>query len=69
MVERRFVELVHKRKKYRCKCGGCIETAPAPPKLMPGGRYSIDIAISIAVGKYGNHSAPRRRGTETSMVA
>ena len=55
MVERRFVELVHKRKKYRCKCGGCVETAPAPPKLMPGGRYSIDIAISIAVGKYGNH--------------
>ena len=55
MVERRFVELVHKRKKYRCKCGGCIETAPAPPKLMPGGRYSIDIAISIAVGKYGDH--------------
>jgi len=55
MVERRFVELVHKRKKYRCQCGGCIETAPAPPKLMPGGRYSIDIAISIAVGKYGNH--------------
>jgi transposase len=49
------VELLHKRKKYRCKCGGCIETAPAPPKLMPGGRYSIDIAISIAVGKYGNH--------------
>jgi hypothetical protein len=55
MVERRFVDLHHKRKKYRCKCGGCIETAPAPLKLMPGGRYSIDIAISIVVGKYGNH--------------
>lgn len=55
MVERRFVELVHKRKKYRCRCGGCIETAPAPPKLMKGGRYSIDIAISIVVGKYGDH--------------
>lgn len=52
-----FVELVRKRKKYRCKCGGCIETAPAPPKLMPGGRYSIDLAISIALGKYGNHAA------------
>ena len=55
MVERRFMDVLHKRKKYRCKCGGCIETAPAPPKLMPGGRYSIDIAISIVVGKYGNH--------------
>lgn len=55
MVERRFMDVLHKRKKYRCKCGGCIETAPAPRKLMPGGRYSIDIAISIVVGKYGNH--------------
>ena len=55
MYERRFVKIHHKRKKYRCACGGCIETAPAPPKLMKGGRYSIDIAISIAVSKYGEH--------------
>jgi len=55
MYERRFVKLHHKRKKYRCRCGGCIETAPAPPKLMKGGRYSIDIAISIAVAKYADH--------------
>lgn len=55
MVERRFVELHHKRKKYRCSCGGCVETAPGPLKLMAGGRYSIDIAISIAVAKYGDH--------------
>jgi transposase len=55
MYERRFVRLHHKRKKYRCRCGGCIETAPAPPKLMKGGLYSIDIAISIAVAKYLEH--------------
>ena len=55
MFERRFVELHHKRKKYRCGCGGCVETAPAPLKLMRGARYSIDIAISIAVAKYRDH--------------
>lgn len=55
MYERRFVELHHKRKKYRCGCGGCIETAPAPLKLMRGARYSIDIAVSIAVSKYRDH--------------
>jgi transposase len=55
MFERRFVELHHKRKKYRCACGGCVETAPAPLKLMRGARYSIDIAISIAVAKYRDH--------------
>jgi transposase len=55
MFERRFVELHHKRKKYRCGCGGCVETAPAPLKLMRGGRYSIDSAVSIAVAKYRDH--------------
>lgn len=55
MFERRFVELHHKRKKYRCRCGGCVETAPAPLKLTRGARYSIDIAISIAVAKYRDH--------------
>jgi transposase len=55
LLERRFVQLRHKRKKYRCSCGGCIETAPGPLKLIPGGRYSIDIAISTAVAKYADH--------------
>lgn len=55
ILERRFVQLHHKRKKYRCKCGSCVETAPGPLKLIPGGRYSIDFAISTAVAKYGDH--------------
>jgi len=55
MYERQFVKLHHKRKKYRCSCGGCVETAPGPLKLMKGGQYSIDIAISIVVAKYGDH--------------
>lgn len=55
ILERRFVQLKHKRKKYRCDCGGCVETAPGPLKLIPGGRYSIDFAISTAVAKYADH--------------
>lgn len=55
ILERRFVQLKHKRKKYRCACGGCVETAPGPLKLMAGGRYSIDFAISTAIAKYGDH--------------
>lgn len=52
---RRFFLVKHRRKKYRCTCGGCVETAPAPPKLIPGGRYSIDFAAQVAVSKYADH--------------
>ncbi len=55
VIERRFFLAKHKRKKYRCQCGQCIETAPGPTKLIPGGRYSLDFAISVAVAKYADH--------------
>ncbi|WP_242396406.1 IS66 family transposase [Anaeromyxobacter oryzisoli] len=55
VVERRFVLKKHKRKKYRCACGGCVETALGPLKLMAGGRYSIDFAIAVAIQKYLDH--------------
>jgi len=45
----RFVVKRHKRKKYRCRCGSCIETAPAPQRLIEGGRYSVNFAITVAV--------------------
>lgn len=54
-LERQFVLVRHKRKKYRCRCGGCVETAPGPDKLIPGGRYSIDFAVSVAIAKYADH--------------
>lgn len=52
VVERRYVIKRHKRKKYRCRCGSCIETAPAPQRLIEGGRYSVNFAITVAVDKY-----------------
>jgi len=55
VTERRYVIKHHKRKKYRCRCGSCIETAPAPRRLIEGGRYSVSFAITVAVDKYLMH--------------
>lgn len=37
VIAREIVLMKHIRKKYRCRCGECIETAPLPPRLVPGG--------------------------------
>ena len=60
VVERRFVMLRQLRKKYRCACNGCIETAPGPLRLTTrpdrrGRRYSADFAVEVAIGKYLDH--------------
>lgn len=55
VVERCFVLVKQQRKKYRCSCNGCIETAPAPPKVVPGSRYSPEFAVEVAAGKYLDH--------------
>lgn len=55
VVQREFRIVRHKRKKYRCRCGACVETAEGPAKLIPGGRYSPEFAVSVAIGKYGDH--------------
>ena len=55
VVERCFVVRKHKRKKYRCQCNACVETALGPIKLRPGNRYSIDFAIDVAISKYSDH--------------
>lgn len=50
----RFVRRVHRREKLACTCGGHIVTAPAPPKLMPGGRYGFGFAAFLIVEKCGD---------------
>src|SRR5690606_10599298 len=55
VLERRFVLKKHKRQKYRCGCGQCIETAPGPVKLFDGARYSVNFAVHVAMGKYADH--------------
>lgn len=61
VVERHFVLKHHKRQKYRCACNACVETAPGPQKLQPGGRYSVDFAIEVAVHKYLDHQPLERQ--------
>ena len=51
----RFVVKHHKRQKYACRCGSCIETALGSDRLTPGGRYSVDFAIYVAISKYCDH--------------
>src|SRR3989442_1252261 len=55
VIERRFAILKHQRKKYRCACNGCVDTAPGPLKLQPGSRYSTAFAVEVAVNKYLDH--------------
>jgi transposase len=60
VVERRFVLVKHRRKKYRCACNGCIDTAPGPLRLaarpdVRGRRYAPAVAVEIAVNKYVDH--------------
>jgi transposase len=55
VVERQFVLVKQRRKKYRCKCNGCVKTAPAPPKVKPGSRYSPEFAVEVATSKYLDH--------------
>jgi transposase len=45
----------HVRQKYRCACNGALVTAPAPPTVIPGGRYSPTFAVAVAVAKYTDH--------------
>ena len=55
VTERSYTLVVHRRQKYRCRCNGCVATAPGPLKLIPGGRYSLDFAVHAAVQKYADH--------------
>jgi transposase len=61
VVERQYKKILHKRKKYRLKKAFAIEekevlmSAPPAVKLVPGGSYSIEFAVSVVIDKYLNH--------------
>ncbi len=55
VIDVKYVLKKHRRQKYRCRCGACIETATGPMKLFVGARYSIAFAISVAIAKYADH--------------
>lgn len=68
VVERSFRIVRHERQKYRCACGGCVETALGPAKLVPGGRYSVNFAVAVAVGKYVDHLPLTRQVRQMSRA-
>ncbi len=49
VVQRTFKTIKRRRKKYRCRCNGAVVTAPSPNRLVPGGRYSTEFAVEVAV--------------------
>jgi transposase len=61
VIERRFVITKHKRQKYHCRCGQCVETALGPVKLFAGARYSPKFAVTVAVDKYTDHMPLERQ--------
>lgn len=61
IIPRRYLLRVHKRQKYRCGCGECVDTALGVPKLIPGGRYSPDFAVDVAISKYLDHMPLERQ--------
>jgi transposase len=55
VVERSFRVVLEKRQKYVCECGECVETALGSTKPVPGGRYSLAFAATVAGDKYLDH--------------
>jgi transposase len=55
VIVRQTVVRKHRRQKYVCACHATVETAPAPAKLIPGGRYSTGFAIEVTIDKYADH--------------
>lgn len=53
VVPKQYFVVVQKRHKYRCqKCHGDIVTAPSPPRITPGGSYSDQMIMDVAMSKY-----------------
>lgn len=52
-IPRKYYVVREKRSKYRCKCcqGGLV-TTPAIPRIVPGGAYSDEMIIDVAMGKF-----------------
>jgi len=61
VVQRRFVLVRHRRKKYRCRCNAAVVTAEGPAKLIPGGRYAPEFATEVAIAKYLDHQPLERQ--------
>lgn len=63
IVERKFIEIIHERQKYKTTIVNptsgeekeVILAAPGPEKLLPGCTYGIELAVAVVVDKYLMH--------------
>lgn len=52
-IPRKYYVVREKRTKYRCKCcQSALVTTPAIPRIIPGGAYSDEMVINVAMGKF-----------------
>lgn len=52
VIPRSYLIIKERRHKYRCQCHGCIITAPALPRITPGGTYSDEMIIDATLSKF-----------------
>lgn len=55
VVEVKYVLKKVVREAAVCRCGECVVIAPGPERVTPGGRYSLDFGIKVALDKYLDH--------------
>jgi transposase len=55
VVEVSYKVVQVKQQKYRCRCGGCVETALGPRRATAGSRYSLGFALQVMIRKYLDH--------------
>jgi transposase len=55
-VPARFIRYEHVQEVLRCRCNGCVITAPGAPKLVEGGQYGASFLAHLAVAKCADHT-------------
>jgi len=55
-VPARFVRVVHVQEVLRCRCNGCVITAPGAPKVVERGQYGASFLAHIVVAKCADHT-------------
>ena len=52
VIPKKFEIILQKRVKYRCQCQSCIQTAPAPPRIIAGSSFSNEMIQDVVLSKY-----------------
>lgn len=52
VIPKQFIVVRQHRHTFRCRCHGDMQTAPAIPRVVPGGGYSDEMAIDVSLSKY-----------------